>query len=50
MNKFIHVTSTLAGIDALIVSKDICKLDNDEIQATSSWGIEMMVKGIESER
>ena len=41
-----NIASILAGIDSLIVAKDVCGLTNKEANDTLKWGIEMILKGI----
>ena len=45
-NRLIYVSSVLMGIDAQIVCKDVCKLNNQESNAVLQWGVEMILKGI----
>lgn len=44
--KLIHIASVLMGIDALIVTKDVCGLDNEQSSELLKWGIEMILKGM----
>ena len=43
-----NIASILMGIDSLIVAKDVCGLTNKEANETLKWGIEMILKGIQS--
>lgn len=45
--RLINIASVLMGIDALIVAKDVCGLNNDESSELLKWGIQMIVKGME---
>ncbi len=49
-NKLINISSVLMGIDPLITSKDVCKLDNTEADETLQWGLKMILKGIAAEQ
>jgi AcrR family transcriptional regulator len=49
-NKLISAASILMGIDSLIICKDVCKLNNQETQETLNWALEMILKGIKSEK
>lgn len=40
-----HVAVLLMGIEAIMVTKDVCKLSNAESRETLRWGLEMLVKG-----
>ncbi|MDI9256778.1 TetR/AcrR family transcriptional regulator [Flavobacterium sedimenticola] len=42
----IHAASILMGIEAFIVTKDVCGLDNENSKATLKWAMEMMIKGV----
>ena len=43
-----NIASILMGIDSLIVAKDVCGLTNKEANDTLKWGVEMILKGINS--
>jgi len=43
--KLISALSLFMGIEALIVTKDVCGLTNIKSTAALQWGLEMMVKG-----
>ena len=49
LNNLKNIASILMGIDALIVAKDVCGLSNKEADKTLKWGIEMIMKGLESQ-
>ena len=42
----IHVATVLMGMEAMIVTKDVCQLDDQDSLSTLRWGLEMMIKGI----
>lgn len=44
--KFIHIAVLLMGIESIIVSKDVCGLDDATSKETLQWGLEMLLKGI----
>lgn len=44
--RLINIASVLMGIDALIVTKDVCGLSNDESSELLKWGMQMIIKGI----
>lgn len=46
LDKFTHIATVLMGMEALIVTKDVCQLDNDESLRVLKWGLEMMLKGV----
>jgi len=48
LTKLTHSASVLMGIDALIVCKDVCNLDNQEANETLQWTLKMILKGIKS--
>ena len=43
--KLIHIAVLLMGIEAVIVSKDVCGLDDDKMKETLRWGLKMVLKG-----
>lgn len=47
--KLISISSVLMGIDALVICKDVCKLDNAATNETLRWALEMILKGISLE-
>lgn len=46
MDNLIYISSILMGIDALVVSKDVCGLDNESSREVLKWGIEMVLNGL----
>lgn len=44
--KFIHIAVLLMGIESIIVSKDVCGLDDATSKETLQWGLEMILKGM----
>ena len=46
-NRFINSASVLMGIDALIVCKDVCGLNNEQAEDTLSWALRNLMKGLE---
>lgn len=44
-----HISTILMGIDALVVAKDVCGLNNRQTSELLQWGIEMLLRGIECE-
>ncbi|WP_299551029.1 TetR/AcrR family transcriptional regulator [Seonamhaeicola sp.] len=46
LKKFIVVATALMGVEALIVTKDVCGLDNKEANETLQWGLEKLLKGL----
>ncbi len=46
LEKLIHVSVLLMGIESIIVSKDVCGLDDATSKETLQWGLEMILKGI----
>jgi AcrR family transcriptional regulator len=47
--RLISISSVLMGIDALIICKDVCNLDNKETDDTLKWALEMILKGLSLE-
>ena len=43
--KLIHIAVLLMGIESIIVSKDVCGLDDVTSKETLRWGLEMVLKG-----
>ena len=43
--KLIHISVLLMGIESIIVSKDVCGLNNEESKETLRWALEMVLKG-----
>ena len=50
IEKLIHVAVLLMGIESVIVSKDVCGLDNAKTKENLKWGLEMMLKGMISSK
>jgi AcrR family transcriptional regulator len=46
-DNLINIASLLMGIDALIVTKDVCGLDNRGSSELLKWGMEMLIKGMD---
>ena len=44
--KFIHIATLMMGMEALIVSKDVCRLSNEAALESLQWGLKMILKGI----
>lgn len=44
--KLITIVTTLMGVEAMIITKDVCGLNNIESQETLNWGLEKLLKGI----
>ena len=42
-----NIATVLMGIDAVIVTKDVCGLTNQQAKDTLQWGLNMILKGIE---
>ena len=41
-----NISTILMGIEPVIVSKDVCRLQNNQTNDTLKWGIEMILKGM----
>ena len=48
--KFMVVATALMGIEPLIVTKDVCRLSDQESVEVLSWGLQMLLEGISSSR
>lgn len=48
LNHLINSASILMGIDALVVCKDVCDLNNQEADETLQWALKMILKGIKN--
>ena len=46
--KLKHITVLLMGIEAVLVTKDVCGLDEKKTRETLTWGLEMLLKGIKN--
>lgn len=49
LKKLITVSSILMGIDALIICKDVCDLNNEETNETLEWALKMILIGVSFE-
>ena len=47
--RLIHIATILMGIDALLVSKDVCGLNNKDSSDLLHWGLDMILKGMKVE-
>jgi hypothetical protein len=45
-DRLIHIAVLLMGIEAIIVMKDVCGLNENESRNTLTWGLEMILKGM----
>lgn len=45
LQNFIYLATVLMGVEALIVTKDVCQLDNKKSKQVLQWGLEMLIKG-----
>ncbi|MFI1772707.1 TetR/AcrR family transcriptional regulator [Thalassobellus citreus] len=45
-NKLLSVSTALMGIECIITSKDICKLNNRETKASLAWGLRIILSSI----
>lgn len=45
-NKLSNLLTVLMGIEPLIVTKDVCGLNNEQSKELLNWGMEMILKGI----
>jgi len=43
--KLTHIAVLLMGIEAILVTKDVCGLTNAQTRETLRWGLEMVVRG-----
>lgn len=50
LRDLVNIASVLMGIDALVVCKDVCGLNNSRSDRLLAWGIEMILKGMASEK
>ncbi|NNC49910.1 MAG: TetR/AcrR family transcriptional regulator [Flaviramulus sp.] len=46
IEKLKNIATVLMGIEALIVSKDVCGLNEQQSKETLKWGLEMLLKGV----
>ena len=47
LEKLINIASVLMGIDALIVTKDVCDLDNNASSELLEWGLTLIMRGMD---
>lgn len=45
-DKLINLLPVLMGAEAMIVSKDVCKLNNQESCELLNWGLKLILKGL----
>jgi AcrR family transcriptional regulator len=48
LEKLKNSAAVLMGIDALVVCKDVCDLDNQKANDTLAWALEMILKGMKA--
>lgn len=48
--KLVVIATALMGIEALIVTKDVCHLDNERAAAVLEWGLEKLIDGLLAEK
>ena len=46
IDKLINLLPVLMGAEAMIVSKDVCKLNNQESCELLNWGLKLILKGL----
>ncbi len=46
INKLTHVATLLMGIEAIIVTKDVCRLSDEDSLQSLKWGLTMMLRGV----
>ena len=46
LNRLINIATLLMGIDALLVCKDVCGLDNTESDDLLEWALDLILEGI----
>ena len=46
MEKLISIATLLMGIEALIVTRDVCRLDEEVSKEVLQWGMETLLKGV----
>lgn len=46
----INISTLLMGIDALIVSKDVCGLNNEQTNELLSWALDLILDGVTKKR
>lgn len=45
-NNLINFLTVIMGIEPIVVTKDVCNLNNSESKEVLSWGLEMILKGL----
>lgn len=46
LQTLIHVAAVLTGVEAVVVAKDVCGLNAQQLKKTLNWGLSMMIKGM----
>ena len=46
LDRLINIATLLMGIDALLVCKDVCGLDNTESDELLEWALDLILEGI----
>ena len=46
ITKLQNLLTVLMGIEPLIVTKDVCGLNNEQSKKLLKWGMELLLKGI----
>jgi len=49
LQNFIYIATVLMGIEPLIVTKDVCQLDDKQSSDVLRWGLQMLIRGIMSD-
>lgn len=44
--KLINAATILMGIDPIVSGKDVCRLNDDQVNETLEWALEMLLKGM----
>ena len=47
LNRLINIATLLMGIDALLVCKDVCGLENEEADELLSWALDLILAGVQ---
>ncbi|NNF32509.1 MAG: TetR/AcrR family transcriptional regulator [Saprospiraceae bacterium] len=45
--KLINTATILMGIDPIVAGKDVCRLNDDQVNETLEWALEMILNGME---
>ena len=45
--RLIHISTLLMGIDALLVCKDVCELNNDEANELLEWALDLILRSVQ---